>query len=96
MLGDNQPDVFHWRCVFNLINFDFEPIWTISETVSRIGDGIISCPYRNTCNNVKPHCVTIVNIERSDRLVLYISSAPVEEKGFKRIINSLDWVNNHN
>jgi hypothetical protein len=41
----NPPYVFYWKCAFNFINFDFGLIWTISETVSQMGNSIISCPY---------------------------------------------------
>jgi len=41
--------------------------------------------------------ITIVNTELLDCLGLYISSAPVEGKGYKRILKLPDWLNNqHN
>jgi|GEM_PF-5730605 len=38
--------------------------------------------------------ITIVNTELLDCLGLYISSAPVEGKGYKRIFKLPDWLNN--
>jgi hypothetical protein len=74
----------------NLMNFNFGRIKPRSEPGSWKGCGAISPPDPWNRFKAKPTGITIVNTERFDRLGLYISSAPVEEKGYKRIIKLPD------
>ncbi len=74
----------------NLMKFNFGRIKPRSEPGSWKGCGAISPPDPWNRFKAKPTGITIVNTERFDRLGLYISSAPVEEKGYKRIIKLPD------